>query len=99
MDVGTSVAVEDDCVVCVGALVREVLVGDDVDSSDGDRVRELVRVDGFVAGAEVVAGVERGAAAGDVWPRRSPGAQSRRCFRAIHSGAPLAIASSGQVPR
>lgn len=97
---GTSVIVEEACVV---ALVRGVLVGDDVDSSDGDPVRVLVRVGEVAAGVGVVArgvGVDAtvGApgAGGALRPRDE---QSPRCFCAIHAGAPRAIASSGHVPR
>jgi hypothetical protein len=100
VDVGTWVGVEDAGVV---ALVRVVLAGDDVDSSDGDPVRVLVRVGEVVAGDTVVArgvGVDATVAApsagGALRPRDE---QSPRCFCAIHAGAPRAIASSGHVPR
>jgi len=99
VDVGTWVGVEDAGVV---AVVLEVLAGDDVDSSDGDPVRVLVRVGEVVAGDTVVArgvGVDATVAApsagGALRPRDE---QSPRCLLAIHAGAPRAIASSEQVP-
>lgn len=97
---GTWVGVEDADVV---ALVRVVLAGDDVDSSDGDPVRVLVRVGEVAAGVGVVArgaGVDATVAApGAAGALRSRGVQSPRCLLAIHAGAPRAIASSGHVPR
>ncbi|MBB1011389.1 hypothetical protein G6014_03680 [Dietzia kunjamensis] len=97
MEVGTWVGVEE---VGEVAVAREVLVADDVDSSDGDLVRVLVRLGEVGAGGE---GVARGVDAavgtpGAAGPRRSRDVQVPRCFRAIHSGAPRAIASSEQVP-
>ncbi|MCT1711816.1 hypothetical protein M3B38_07455 [Dietzia cinnamea] len=88
--------------VGVATLVcRELVVGDAA-SSIGARVRELVRVGdawgraGIVA-ADVRAGVGVSVGAGGLG--RPEGAQLLRCFCAIHAGAPLAIASAGQVPR
>jgi hypothetical protein len=100
VDVGTWVGVEDADVV---ALVRVVLAGDDVDSSDDDPVRVLVRVGEVAAGVGVVArgaGVDATVGApGAAGALRSRFVQSPRCFCAIHAGAPRAIASSGHVPR
>ncbi|OAH63520.1 hypothetical protein AYJ66_11715 [Dietzia cinnamea] len=88
--------------VGVATLVCRGLVTGDAASSTGARVRELVRVGAAGGRAEVVAGDVRagvGVGVGAAGPGRSEGAQLVRCFCAIHAGAPLAIASAGQVPR
>lgn len=88
--------------VGVATLVCRELVAGAAASSTGARVRELVPVGDAggragVAAADVRAGVGVGVGAGG--PDRSEDAQPTRCFCAIHAGAPLAIASAGQVPR